>query len=174
MRGGLITIIFAIVFLGCGSGSTSSVNTSSDNNDTSSQYSYTWLEATPESVGLSSSNVTAALSYAVSDLKYTQSAIIVKDGKIIGEQYRSISQSEKNSLIAANSILTNSFLEAKLGNKSSSSLVSSWSVGKSFTSIIFGIAQYKGLLSVNNNASAYITEWAGASDERRNISIKKI
>ncbi|MFL2747421.1 MAG: serine hydrolase domain-containing protein [Gammaproteobacteria bacterium] len=174
MRGGLITIIFTIVFLGCGSGSTSSVNTSSDNNDTSSQYSYTWLEATPESVGLSSSNVTAALSYAVSDLKYTQSAIIVKDGKIIGEQYRSISQSEKNSLIAANSILTNSFLEAKLGNKNSSSLVSSWSVGKSFTSIIFGIAQYKGLLSVNNNASAYITEWAGASDERRNISIKNI
>ena len=69
MRGGLIAIIFAIVFLGCGSGSSSSANTSSDNNDTSSQYFYTWLESTPESVGLSSSNVTAALSYAVSDLK---------------------------------------------------------------------------------------------------------
>lgn len=168
MRGGVIAISFAIIFIGCGSDS------GRDNNLSGSQYSYTWLEATPESVGLSSSNVTAALNYAVSDLNYTQSAIIVKDGKIIGEQYRSISQSEKNSLIAANSNLTNSFLDAKLGNKSSSSLVSSWSVGKSFTSVIFGIAEYKGLLSVNNNASAFLTEWAGASDERRNISIKNL
>lgn len=168
MRGGVIAISFAIIFIGCGSDS------GRDNNLSGSQYSYTWLEATPESVGLSSTNVTAALNYAVSDLNYTQSAIIVKDGKIIGEQYRSISQSEKNSLIAANSNLTNSFLDAKLGNKSSSSLVSSWSVGKSFTSVIFGIAEYKGLLSVNNNASAFLTEWAGASDERRNISIKNL
>ena len=166
----LFSLFFTLIFIACGSGSNS---TSSSTNNTSSQYSYTWAEATPASVGLSATNVTAALNYAIEDGKYTQSAIIVKDGKIIGEQYRSISQTEKNNLIAANGALSNSFLDSKMSNRGSSSLVSSWSVGKSFTSVIFGIAQHKGLLSINSNASDYITEWSGV-DERSNISIKNL
>jgi|TARA_B100001094_G_scaffold333391_1_gene411383 CubicO group peptidase (beta-lactamase class C family) len=166
----LFSLFFTLILIACGSGSNS---TSSSTNNTSSQYSYTWVEATPASVGLSATNVTAALNYAIEDGKYTQSAIIVKDGKIIGEQYRSISQTEKNNLIAANTVLSNSFLDSKMSNKGASSLVSSWSVGKSFTSVIFGIAQHKGLLSINSNASDYITEWSGV-DERSNISIKNL
>ena len=44
---------------------------------------YTWQTATPASVGLTSDVVNAAINYAMTDGLYTQSAIIVKDGKII-------------------------------------------------------------------------------------------
>ena len=167
MKNNPLVLFFIIFLIGCGSGGNSTTN------NPIPQYSHTWAEATPASVGLSATHVTAALNYAIEDGRYTQSAIIVKDGKIIGEEYRSISQTEKNSLIAANAELSNSFLESGLGNRNASSLVSSWSVGKSFTSIIFGIAQHKGLLSINSNASDYITEWSG-EDERNNISIKNL
>ena len=162
-----LILISILVFLlyGCGGGSN---QTSPSRNS----QTYIWNEATPESVGLSPLKVDSAINYAMTDGLYSQSAIIVKNEKIIGEGYKSLTELEKNNLLAAHSALTSSFLENNLSNKNSSSLVQSWSVGKSFTSVIFGIAEFNGLLSINSKASDYLNEWL--NDERRNITIKNL
>ncbi len=170
-----LTLFLSLSFLSCGGGggNVASETRNIQLQSTAQQtYSYSWETALPETVGLSASAVQNALDYATFDGLYTQSAIIVKDEKIVGEKYRSISELEKNNLISAHPSLTKSFLEAKLGSQDSDSLVNSWSVGKSFTSILFGIAESKGLLSINSNASDYINEWIG--DERKNITIKNL
>jgi CubicO group peptidase (beta-lactamase class C family) len=163
-----LIILSTISFISCGGGG--------DNLEisppTTPVYTYTWETASPESVGLRPSAVQDALDYAMFNGNYSQSAIIVKDEKIVGEVYRSISDTEKANLINANSVLTDSFLEEKMGAVNSNSLVTSWSMGKSFTSIIFGIAETQGLLSINSRASDYLNEWT--TDERRNITIKNL
>ncbi len=162
----LLTLI-SLIFVSCGGGGSNVPSTSPIPIP-----EYSWETATPESVGLSPNKVNAALDYATTDGIYTQSTIIVKDEKIVGERYRSISQLEKNNIISNYPLLTESFLDTRLSNRNASSKVTSWSMGKSFTSIIFGIAEYKGLLSINSYASAHINEWLG--DERANITIKNL
>ena len=163
-----LIVLSAITFISCGGGG---VNLEISQPITSA-YTYTWETASPESVGLRSSAVQDALDYAMFNGNYSQSAIIVKDEKIVGEVYRSISDEEKANLINASPVLTDSFLEEKMGAVDSGSLVTSWSMGKSFTSIIFGIAETQGLLSINSRASDYLNEWT--TDERRNITIKNL
>tara|TARA_A100000164_G_scaffold143484_1_gene127348 strand:- start:414 stop:1742 length:1329 start_codon:yes stop_codon:yes gene_type:complete len=145
---------------------------SAPNSIIESSTEFFWQTATPESVGLTSAKVNAALDYAISDGLFTQSVIILKEGKIIGEKYRSISELEKNTITSNHSAITDTFLDSKVGNITSSSLVTSMSVGKSFTSILFGIAQDKGLLSINSKASDYLTEWL--QDSRQDITIKNL
>ena len=60
------------------------------------------------------------------------------------------------------------------GTRNQNALVSSWSVGKSITSIIFGIALGQGsfLGSLDTPASEYINEWQG--DSRNTITIKNL
>ena len=162
----LISSIFILVSCGGGYGSSSAAS--------SGFQPYTWQTATPASVGLTSDVVNAAINYAMTDGFYTQSAIIVKDGNIIGEQYRGISQTEKTNILAAFNGLTEAQLDLAYGSKSSNDLVHSWSMGKSFTSILFGIAQDQGIISINSPASNYITEWNNIQDQRQYITIKNL
>ena len=98
-----LTLFLSLTFLSCGGGGGTA--SESENNQLQSTpqqtYSYSWETALPETVGLSASAVQNALDYATFDGLYTQSAIIVKDEKIVGEKYRSISELEKNNLISA-------------------------------------------------------------------------
>ena len=162
----LISSIFILVSCGGGGYGSSSAVSSSDLVTNSVFQPYTWQTATPASVGLTSDVVNAAINYAMTDGLYTQSAVIVKDGKIIGEGYRGISQTEKNNILAVFNGLTEAELDTGYGNKSSADLVHSWSMGKSFTSILFGIAQDQGLISINSPASNYITQWNNIGDQR--------
>ena len=56
---------------------------------------FVWEVVSPESQGLDSAKVQAAINFAMEDGKFTQAAIIIKNGKIVGEQYRGISSAEK-------------------------------------------------------------------------------
>ena len=170
----LISSIFILVSCGGGGYGSSSAVSSSDIVTNSVFQPYTWQTATPASVGLTSDVVNAAINYAMTDGLYTQSAVIVKDGKIIGEGYRGISQTEKNNILAVFNGLTEAELDTGYGNKTSADLVHSWSMGKSFTSILFGIAQDQGLISINSPASNYITEWNNIGDQRQYITIKNL
>ena len=111
-----LTLFLSLTFLSCGGGG-GNVASESENNQLQSTpqqtYSYSWETALPETVGLSASAVQNTLDYATFDGLYTQSAIIVKDEKIVGEKYRSISELEKNNLISAHSSLTKSVQPAK-------------------------------------------------------------
>ena len=170
----LTSSIFILVSCGGGGYGSSSGSRPSELVTNSVFQPYTWQTSTPVSVGLTNAAVNAAMNYAITDGLYTQSAIIVKDGKIIGEQYRGISQSEKNNILAALPVLTEAELDSAHGIKTSADLVHSWSMGKSFTSILFGIAQDQGLISIYAPASNFITEWNNIGDQRQYITIKNL
>ena len=76
--------------------------------------------------------------------------------------------------MAALPVLTEAELDSAHGIKTSADLVHSWSMGKSFTSILFGIAQDQGLISIYAPASNFITEWNNIGDQRQYITIKNL
>ena len=138
---------------------------------------FTWVEDTPESQGLSSAKVQDALDFAMADGRYSQAAMIIKNGKIIGEQYRGMGSDEKTAIINhATSNWTTEALDLNYGSRSANSLATSWSVAKSFTSIIFGIADTYNPNYFPNGldtpAATFLTEWA--NDARNTITIKNI
>ena len=122
----------------------------------------------PESVGLTSTKLYTAFENALTDLTYTQSVVVMQNGKYVLEKYRGIKPNEA-AVIATSSWLSVSMYE----NRNEDSLVTTWSTGKSFTSILIGIAIDEGhIASLNESASTYITEWA--SDGRSKITIKNL
>ena len=136
---------------------------------------FSWEVVTPESQGLSAAKVTAAMNFAMEDGRYTQAAIIIKNGKIVAEQYRGIGSSEVTQMV--NHEQTNwdeDTLNTIYGTRSQNALVTSWSIAKSITSIIFGIALEQGYFSgsLETTAATYLTEWAG--DSKNTITIKNL
>ena len=136
---------------------------------------FSWEVVTPESQGLSAEKVTAAINFAMEDGRYTQAAIIIKNGKIVAEQYRGIGSSEVTQMV--NHEQTNwdeDTLNTIYGTRSQNALVTSWSIAKSITSIIFGIALEQGYFSgsLETTAATYLTEWAG--DSKNTITIKNL
>ena len=167
--------LFLLIFIllsSCGGGG----NTPTPTPDPPAQNpTFSWEVVTPESQGLSVAKVTAAMNYAMEDGRYTQAALIIKNGKIVAEQYRGMGASEVTQIV--NHAETNwdaDTLNRIYGTRNQNALVSSWSVGKSITSIIFGIALGQGsfLGSFDTPASEYINEWQG--DSRNTITIKNL
>ena len=97
---------------------------------------------------------------------FTQAAIIIKNGKIVAEQYRGIGSSEVTQIgESRTNQLGRRYIKHDLRDKKSTALVTSWSIAKSITSILFGIALEQGYFSgsLETKASIYLTEWAGDS-----------
>ena len=106
----------------------------------------------------------------MSDGSFTQAAIIVKNEKIAYEEYRGITEQEKQALIENN---VPQEIYDNFAFRDSFSLASSWSVAKSFVSILIGIAIDKGLInSIDEQAANYIYEWE--NDERSSISLRDL
>ena len=109
------------------------------------------------------------------DGKYTQAAIIIKNGKIVAEQYRGIGTSEVTQMVDHEQTnWDDDTLNRIYGTRSQNALVTSWSIAKSITSIIFGIALEQGYFSgsLETTAATYLTEWAG--DSKNTITIKNL
>ena len=167
--------LFLLIFIllsSCGGGG----NTPTTTPDPPAQNpTFSWEVVTPESQGLSATKVTAAINFAMEDGRYTQAAIIIKNGKIVAEQYRGIGSSEVTQMV--NHEQTNwdeDTLNTIYGTRSQNALVTSWSIAKSITSIIFGIALEQGYFSgsLETTAATYLTEWAG--DSKNTITIKNL
>ena len=167
--------LFLLIFIllsSCGGGG----NTPTPTPDPPAQNpTFSWEVVTPESQGLSAAKVTAAINFAMEDGRYTQAAIIIKNGKIVAEQYRGIGASEVTQMV--NHEQTNwdeDTLNTIYGTRSQNALVTSWSIAKSITSIIFGIALEQGYFSgsLETTAATYLTEWAG--DSKNTITIKNL
>ena len=106
----------------------------------------------------------------MADGSFTQASLIIKNERIVHEEYRGLTEQEKQILIDNNvpeQIYTN------FDFRDMFSLASSWSVAKSFVSIVIGIAIDDGLIdSIDELASNYIYEWE--NDERSNITIRDL
>ena len=136
----------------------------------------TWATQSATNAGFNATSLSDAFNYAMQDGSFTQAAIVIRNGKLIQEQYRGIADGEINTLVSLASdpgAQDPAFWTENYGGRDSASLVTSWSTAKSFTSLLIGMAIEKGFItSTNQLASDFITEWQ--ADERINITIEQL
>ena len=113
-------------------------------------------------------NLDAAFSYGMDDGKYTQQITVIENGDVLRTAFRDIGTQEVDRLEA-------SFQSSQVPNFQGvreNSQLTSWSTGKSFMSIVMGIAQDQSFLDIDEYASQYLTEWS--DDERNQITIRHL
>ena len=137
----LLFITFSFIVVSCGNGSSSNMNStdSSVDSQTYPTHPFVWDVVTPETVGMNSSYLDSALDYAFQDGSYTQAVVVIKDGKLIAERYRGITDNEANYL-ASELGESSAFYKNLYTQRDQNSFISSWSTAKSFTSFLIGIA----------------------------------
>ena len=102
---------------------------------------FEWELASPESLGVDPEKIQNAISYAMEDGLYSQAILVVKNGKIVGEEYRGIGEYETLELKThPGSRVLDESIES-FANRDQTSLATSWSMAKSVTSMLFGVAQ---------------------------------
>ena len=171
----IIVALIILSIVSCGGGSSSSPdieNAPVAPPQTYPSHPVVWDVVTPESVGMSSSGLEQAFDYVFQDGSFTQAAVVIKDGKLVYERYRGMTDNEAN--ILASTLSENSdFYKSLYAQRDQNSYISSWSTAKSFASFLIGIAVESGAInSIEDSASSYITEWS--SDERSSITIKNL
>ncbi len=135
---------------------------------------FEWELASPESLGVDLEKIQNAISYAMEDGLYSQAILVVKNGKIVGEEYRGIGDYEMLELKThPGSRVLDESIES-FASRDQTSLATSWSMAKSVTSLLFGIAQGMDYFpeGLDESASKYLTEWQ--NDVRESISIRDI
>ena len=136
----------------------------------------TWETQSATDAGFNATALSDAFNYAMQDGSFTQAAIVIRDGKLIQEEYRGIADGEINMLVSLASdqgAQDPAFWTENYGTRDSASLMTSWSTAKSFTSLLIGMAIEKEFItSTNQLASDFITEWQ--ADDRINITIEQL
>lgn len=95
-----------------------------------------WVVSTPEAEGMDSATLEGARSYAFADGKNTQGVVVVRHGKIVAEWYGADSDASR--------------------------YAASWSMAKSMTSALVGIALEEGAIpSLDVSIASYVPSWAG-------------
>ena len=136
----------------------------------------TWETQSATDAGFNATALSDAFNYAMQDGSFTQAAMVMRDGKLIQEEYRGIADGEINTLVSLASdqgAQDPAFWTENYGTRDSASLMTSWSTAKSFTSLLIGMAIEKEFItSTNQLASDFITEWQ--ADDRINITIEQL
>ena len=113
----------------------------------SNNIDFSWIEKTPESIGLDSIEVNELMDFVKVSEFNTQAAILIQGNNIIAEYYGE--------------------------GYDKASLATSWSVAKSFTSTLIGIAIDEGYInSINDPITDYLPEWKGKDQD--NILLKHL
>lgn len=106
-----------------------------------------WTVEDPKLEGMDDTSLAKARSYAFQDGKNTQGVVVVRHGAIVSEWYADGADAD--------------------------SWVASWSVAKSFSSAVTGIAVEEGKIAdVDDPAADYLTSWQGT--DKADISVKDI
>ena len=107
----------------------------------------TWETRSPESQGLCPDELEDASNYAFAAGNATGAVLIIKNGFIVFERYAE--------------------------DRGVDDMVTSWSVGKSFTSMLMGIAlEDERIANLNQSVSAFVQDWS--TDSRQDISVDHI
>lgn len=106
-----------------------------------------WRVDAPEAQGMDATLLDDAREYAFQDGKNTQGVVVVRHGVIVGEWYED--------------------------GRDESSFATSWSVAKSFTSALIGIAIDEGLIeSVDVSMAEFFPDWIGT--EKEDITLRDV
>ena len=135
-----------------------------------------WETASASEAGFDEDALDSAFEYAVTDGFYTQAVVLIKDGKLVKERYRGITDAEAAGLAAISSLPEGqnaSYWQDLYGDRDAMSAVTSWSTAKSFTSVLIGMAIEQGAIeSTAQSASDFIDEWE--ADDRASITIQQL
>tara|TARA_Y100000768_G_scaffold384420_1_gene368425 strand:+ start:132 stop:1772 length:1641 start_codon:yes stop_codon:yes gene_type:complete len=132
-----------------------------------------WVEASPESVGMDSGKLSDAFDKIFADGYWTQAALVIKDNKLIYERYRGLKSSEAEALENSPTRDKTYTVQERWGLRDINSVVTSWSTAKSITSVLIAIAVEQGFISsIDQSASDFIVEWA--NDSRNQITIRNL
>ena len=113
----------------------------------SNNIDFSWIEKTPESIGLDAIEVNELMDFVKVPKFNTQAAILIQGNNIIAEYYGE--------------------------GYDKASLATSWSVAKSFTSTLIGIAIDEGYInSIDDPITDYLPEWKGKDQD--NILLKHL
>ena len=113
----------------------------------SNNIDFSWIEKTPESIGLNAIEVNKLMDFVKVPKFNTQAAILIQGNNIIAEYYGE--------------------------GYDKASLATSWSVAKSFTSTLIGIAIDEGYInSIDDPITDYLPEWKGKDQD--NILLKHL
>ena len=173
-------LIFAIL-TACGGGGGGSTDTSVTVPPSSppafeSPHPDIWETASASEAGFDEDALDSAFEYAVTDGFYTQAAVLIKDGKLVRERYRGITDEEAAGLAAISSLPEGQnadYWQNLYSDRDAASAVTSWSTAKSFTSLLIGMAIEQGAIqSASQSASDFIDEWE--ADDRANITIQQL
>jgi CubicO group peptidase (beta-lactamase class C family) len=109
-----------------------------------------WETRSPESVGMDSAKLDAAIAYAMQDQMDTLGIVILKNGYIIGEAYED--------------------------EETINEIHQSFSVAKSVTNALVGIAIEKNLFTIDDSICQYYEDWvcSDKNDRRSRITIKHL
>lgn len=173
-------MIFALLSA-CGGGGGGSTDTSVTVTTTSppaseSPHPDIWETASAPEAGFDGDALDGAFEYAMTDGFYTQAVLLIKNGKLVKERYRGITNAEAAGLASISGLpegQTASYWQDLYGERDAASAVTSWSTAKSFTSVLIGMAIEQGLVdSTSQPASDFIDEWE--ADERASITIQQL
>ena len=173
-------LIFAILSA-CGGGGGGSTDTSVTVPPSSlpafeSPHPDIWETASASAAGFDEDALDSAFEYAVTNGFYTQAAVLIKDGKLVRERYRGITDAEAAGLAAISSLPEGQnagYWQNLYSDRDAASAVTSWSTAKSFTSLLIGMAIEQGAIqSASQSASDFIDEWE--ADDRAKITIQQL
>ena len=116
-----------------------------------------WETSSPAEEGMDPDLLETAFINGFSDGSFTQAALVIRNEKIVLEQYRGITEGEIQ-ILSDYGVIDE--IKQKYDYRDQYDLASSWSTAKSFISILVGIAIDRGYIeSIEESASNYIYEW---------------
>ena len=135
-----------------------------------------WKTASASEAGFNENALDSAFEYALTDGFYTQAVLLIRDGKLVRERYRGITDAEAAGLASISSLPEGqnaSYWQDLYGDRDAASAVTSWSTAKSFTSVLIGMAIERSFIqSASQSASDFIDEWE--ADDRAGITIQQL
>ncbi len=173
-------LILALVSA-CGGGGGGSADTGAAVTTTSppafeSPHPDIWDTVSASEAGFDGDALDSAFEYAMTDGFYSQAVLLIKDGKLVKERYRGITDAEAATLASISGLpeaQNAGYWQNLYGDRDAGSAVTSWSTAKSFTSVLIGMAIEQGLLdSTSQSASDFIDEWE--ADDRASITIQHL
>ena len=97
-------LIFSLLFIYSCSGGSNSSSSEIVESTVFPEHPFIWEVVSPSSVNMNEIKLNTAFNYAFADGTFTQSAIVIKDGKLVHERYRGILEGEINTIASSTTL----------------------------------------------------------------------